>query len=73
MGATKKVLWALVLVATVDLIVGKQMAGGASAGPDLARMEQKPSVSDMAGHRERSLASAARSDVLPAKAFAQKR
>lgn len=73
MGATKKVLWALVLVATVDLIVGKHVAGGASGASDLARMEQKPGVSEMASHHERSLASAARSDVLPSKAFAQKR
>lgn len=73
MGATKKVLWALVLVATVDLIVGKHVAGGAGAASDLARTEQKPVVSDMAGHHERSLASATRSDMLPSKAFAQKR
>lgn len=67
MGATKKVLWALVLVATVDLVVGKHMAGGSSAGVDMATQENK------AASHEPSLAAAARAEVLPAKAFAQKR
>ena len=66
MGATKKVLWALVLVATVDLVVGQHMAGGPSAGADMAAQENK------AESHERSLA-AARPGALPAKAFAQKR
>ena len=66
MGATKKVLWALVLVATVDLVVGKHMAGGPSAGVGVAAQENK------AAPHERSLA-AARAEVLPVKAFAQKR
>jgi len=67
MGATKKVLWALVLVATVDLMVGKHMAGGSSAGVDSATQENK------AAPHEHSLAAAARPDIVPAKAFAQKR
>lgn len=67
MGATKKVLWALVLVATVDLVVGKHMAGGSSAGVDTATQENK------ASHHERGLAAAARPEMLPSKAFAQKR
>lgn len=67
MGATKKVLWALVLIATVDFVVGKHMAGGPSAGVDAATQESK------AAPHARSLASDARPDVLPAKAFAQKR
>ena len=67
MGATKKVLWALVLVATVDLVVGKHMAGGPSAGVDTATQENK------AAPHERGLAAATRPDVLPTKAFAQKR
>jgi len=73
MGATKKVLWALVLVATVDLMVGKHMAGGSSVGADTARQEDKAVTSGMAGHRERSLAAATRPEAMPSKAFAQKR
>lgn len=69
MGATKKVLWALVLVATVEMIVGKHVAGGPSTGSDMTRQENKASPSDMAGHHERNLAAAER----PSKAFAQKR
>ena len=73
MGATKKVLWALVLVATVDLIVGKHVTTGVSVGSDMASLEHKAGSSEMTGHHERSLASAARPEVLPSKAFAQKR
>lgn len=68
MGATKKVLWALVLVATVEMIVGKHVAGGPSTGSDMASQEINTGPSDMAGHPERNLAAAAR----PSKAFAQK-
>ncbi len=73
MGATKKVLWALVLVATVDLIVGKHVATGTGGGSDMAKLEHRAGSAEMTGHNERSLASAARADVLPSKAFAQKR
>jgi hypothetical protein len=69
MGATKKVLWALVLVATVEMIVGKHVVGGPSTGSDMAGQENKAGPSEMAGHPERNLAAAAR----PSKTFAQKR
>ena len=66
MGATKKVLWVLVLVATVEFVMGKHMAGGPSAGADVAAQENK------AAPQERGLA-AARAEVMPVKTFAQKR
>jgi hypothetical protein len=69
MGATKKVLWALVLVATVEMIVGKHVADGPSSGSDMARQENKVGPSAMASHAERNLAAAGR----PSKTFAQKR
>jgi hypothetical protein len=62
MGATKKVLWALVLIATVDLMVGKHAAVSAPAA-DTATQDKS-----QVGHAERSLAAAAaRSEGLPRK------
>ena len=69
MGATKKVLWALVLVATVEMIVGKHVASGPSTGSDMARQENNVGPSDRVSHPERNLAAAER----PSKTFAQKR